>query len=616
MPSRPAQGAALKWLMLLLSLMPAALFAYLGHFSRLMGDDYRAFSMVRELGAWDSMLHWWNAWNGSYSVNLLHGLLEPLGTARIPPIFPTFIIILWLLGLSWIILQALRHLQVGYGRLPIAIALAALIIAAMIQGLHTWESIYWYSASARYSLPGALCVIYLAATLEFARRPRSRLPMALATSLSALTCFITAGLSEMHLASQSLFLIIVFVGIACLANRSQQRILLVIISAGFAATCLSAILQLFAPGTLNRMTSANAALWAYPIRRLPKLLEETLIQTFRYIGHEEAFAGFMLLFGVGMFAAMTLYMPAPEKREPLPRAFPRAPFLLGLIGQFALLPILLMHESDSAQFFGRFSLAFLSALAINLGMILVFVLLIALSRRGGGPFRTGEAKLAVLSGSFLLAVLALFILTQFRSIHFRAASYLYLTSLTLLMILAWQLSHAICDSRVKVFRNLALLFSVVAIFAGVAPTAVGLYVYGTVFDRTLASATMLQVSSGLIWGVFTGFGIRRGLLGDKDKAKIALYCGFGVLLALAILLSIVQRQFQLVPQFATFAEEWDQQNELLLRMPENGIQRAELPAYSFDLKAHIFVNISVASDLGWEARYYGLEAIKRSAAAG
>ncbi len=614
--TRVANKSALKWLLLLLSLLPAAFFAYLGHFSRLMGDDYRAFSKLRELGAWDSMLYWWKNWNGSYSVSLLHGLLDPLGAERIPSIFPAIIMVLWLAGLSWIFMQALRRLSIGHSRLPIAIALAALAIAAMIKGFHTWESIYWYSASARYALPGAIFVIYLAAAFEFAGRPRSRRLMAIAALLSAAACFISAGLSELHLASQIVFLIIVLAGIPWLARWAQRRTLLIMIGAGIAATCLSASLQLFAPGTAARMAQASTARWAYPARRLSDLLEETISHTFRYIGHEETFAGFMLLFGVGLFTAMTLYKPAPGKPDLASPTFARAPFLFGLIAQLAFLPILWMHDSDSAQFFGRFSLAFLSAVAINLGMILAFVLLVALARRGAGPFRSGEAKLAALCASFLLAVIALFILTQFRSIHFRAASYIFLTALMLLIVLGWQLSNAISDSRVRTFHNIALVFSVVAIIATAAPTAVGLYVYGTVFVRTLASATMLQVISGLIWGMFTGFAIRSGLKSDKGKVWNALYRAFGLLLALAIILGILSRQIHLAPQFVVFADEWDQQHELLLLMPENGMQRAELPAYSFDLKAHIFVNVSDSHDLGWEANYYGLETIKRSAVAG
>ena len=121
--TRLANAPVFKWLLLLLSLIPVGLFAYLGNFSRLMGDDYRGFAKVKELGAWDSMIHWWNTWNGSYSVNGLHGLLEPFGPPIIPQIFPTIIIVLWLIGLSWLNVHVLLSLKVGRNRLPIAIAL-------------------------------------------------------------------------------------------------------------------------------------------------------------------------------------------------------------------------------------------------------------------------------------------------------------------------------------------------------------------------------------------------------------------------------------------------------------------------------------------------------------
>ena len=611
--TRLANAPVFKWLLLLLSLIPVGLFAYLGNFSRLMGDDYRHFSKVVELGAWDSMVHWLQTWNGSYSVNGLHGLLEPLGAPIIPPIFPTIIIVLWLIGLSWLNLHVLRSLQVGQDRLPIAIALAALVLTATIKALHTWEPIFWYSASARYSLPVALFSIYLAATFEFAGQLHSRGLVTGAVVISAFACFITGGFSEMYLTAQFLYLTFTIAGILLMIRGPKRRLLLILIGAGFAATVASAVFQIYAPGTAARLASAGVARWAYPVRHLPDLLDQILNRTLQFTGHEDAFAGFMLLFGVGTFATLTLNRPEPGQRRFEPVSFTDRPFWFAMIMQLLFVPILWSHRSDSPELFGRFSPAYLSVVGLNIGMLVTFAFLIVLQRLDDTLLRSNAQNLTAFSGSILLAVVALFLLTQFGSIHYKAAGYLYLTSLMLLVVLGWQLSTVVSDWRVKKYRDVAILSIFVAVIAVAVPTTIGLYVYGTVFVRVLASATLLQVCSGLIWGAYVGFSIHRGIASDQSKTWYRLLKGLSLLLALTIVFSILSVQFRLIPQFATFAEEWDQQHERLLRMRENGVKLAEELPYTVDLKVLIFVRYAPASDIRWEAEYYGFEALIRSA---
>ena len=552
-------------------------------------------------------------WNGSYSFNGLHGLLEPFGPPIIPQIFPTIIIVLWLIGLSWLNVHVLLSLKVGRNRLPIAIALAALILAATIKGLHTWESIFWYSASARYSLPVALFSIYLAATFEFAGRLHSRGLMAGAAVISAFACFITAGLSEIYLTVQFLYLTFAIAGILLMIRGPKRRQLLILIAAGFAATVASALVQISAPGTAARLASADVAKWAYPVRHLPDLLDHVFNRTLQFTGHEDAFAGFMLLFGVGAFAVQILYRPVPGQRRFERVGFTVRPFWFAMIMQLLFVPILWTHRSDSPEFFGSFSPAYLLVVGLNIGMIVAFAMLIVLKRRDNPLFRSSAHNVVAFSGTVLLTVVALFLLTQFRSIHYKAAGFLYSTSLMLLVVLGWQLSAVVSDRRVKKYRDVAILSIFVAFIAVAMPTTIGLYIYGTVFVRVLASATLLQVCSGLIWGAYVGFAIRRGIESDQSRTWYRLFKGLSLLLALTIVFSILSMQLKLIPQFATFAEEWDQQHERLLHLRENGIKLAEELPYTVDLKALIFFRYAPSIDLRREAEYYGLEALIRSA---
>ena len=69
--------AAGKYLLFCLALVPTLLFAYLGHFSRLMPDDYKYLGKPVEIGIWQALHYFRGTWHGGYTNFLLYGLLAP-----------------------------------------------------------------------------------------------------------------------------------------------------------------------------------------------------------------------------------------------------------------------------------------------------------------------------------------------------------------------------------------------------------------------------------------------------------------------------------------------------------------------------------------------------------
>ena len=57
-----------KWLLVGMATLPAALYAYLGHFSRMTGDDFTHIPLGLEHGPWENVLYWRNTWNGATTV--------------------------------------------------------------------------------------------------------------------------------------------------------------------------------------------------------------------------------------------------------------------------------------------------------------------------------------------------------------------------------------------------------------------------------------------------------------------------------------------------------------------------------------------------------------------
>ena len=138
------RSSVIKWILALLALVPLAVFAYLGQYSRLLADDYVHLVVGRELGPWESTLYWREIHNGSYAHYFLHGLVAPLDT--LVPQFATYtIVVLWMAGAIGLAYQGMSILKVDGDRLTVGLAFAGLIVAAAINALYHPQSFFWYS---------------------------------------------------------------------------------------------------------------------------------------------------------------------------------------------------------------------------------------------------------------------------------------------------------------------------------------------------------------------------------------------------------------------------------------------------------------------------------------
>ena len=119
---------------------------------------------------------------------MLRSLLAGLDTL-LSPLTPLVIILIWHVGLIWLLNQAFRQWGLKHSRGQIALALSATIIAASIHALYSLQSFYWFIASTAYTLPLALLILYLGMTFETGRRSRSNLLLALFAVGGAVICF-------------------------------------------------------------------------------------------------------------------------------------------------------------------------------------------------------------------------------------------------------------------------------------------------------------------------------------------------------------------------------------------------------------------------------------------
>lgn len=566
-----------QWLIAALALAPLLLFAYLGQFSRMMSDDYCQIARGQKMGAWDYMIHKLDTWAGSYANWLFKGAMAPLDTL-LPRVTPTIIIILWLVGLSWLVFQGLAHLKIDKPRRALSISLSALTVAASINAFYSPQSFYWYAASVHYTLPLALLAIYIALALW----AQTRLSL-WAVIAGGLLCFISAGASEIFVVFQLTLLAFCLLMSFALLRGAVRRSYALVFGVGWLATLIGLAIQLSSPG-IYRRADVDAAQLGQPIRAIPTLLSETLRLTFETIGHPPAFAGFVMLMSVGLLVMHIHCEPPPTSRAAQPVRLALPALWLGLIFQLLWTPILWEHASDNPQFFGRFSRGYMTVVTLNMVFSLSFLVLLGQRGRIQAALQKQERGLLFFCNALLLTALALFALTQFRSIHYRAAAYLFTSFLMFLGLFFWQLSSLVSTPLARRFGFLTFFAYAIAVVCMAAMIGAALFGRGLVTARILAPGAHLLALSGLVWGAYAGYLIKNcSLSSQAGQTWLKSLTRGSLALALIIGIGIVLGQAARIPDFQRHAQEWDARHQEIIARRDSGQKFIEAAPLTYDL---------------------------------
>ena len=591
------------WLMVALALAPAALYAYLGQFVRMMGDDYCHAALGRELGAWGGMLDRYNNWSGAYSSFFLGNALAPLD-ALPSMMMPPLLIVLWLVGLFWLIDEGLTHLKISHSRRPLALAMAALALAAAVNGFPSPRSFYHYSASIRYTLPLALLTIYLVTALWLAGRWKADRLSYLSLIAGGLLCFVTAGASEMFMVFQLTFLALCL--LVSLAWR--RRVYARVFGVGLLATLAGLMIQLNAPGIALRAAWIEER-FGRPDRSPLAWMSRTFDKTLEALGHPQIFVGFVLLLGLGLLAALFTYQPPKTRKTSKPVELVSSALWLGLMFQLLWLPILWSHSSNIPQFLGRFSPRYMVVIGLNLAFILGFAFL--LWRRGpiNAYLQRHERGLHFFCNGLLLIFAALFALTQLGSIYYLPASWLFVTALMFLGLLCWHLSSLLPGAETRKIGLLALCLLVMGLVCTAAVVGAAVFGRGYAATRILSPGASLLMFSGLIWGFFLGC-LAKHLPYRYGQTWINWLKLASLALVLIIGLGIVRGQITLAPDFQRYAQEWRQRHLDIIAQRDRGQSIIETAPLSYNMTDYTKVDTLSADWVNdCASRYYDVDAI-------
>ncbi len=602
-----------RWLLMALACLPAAFFAYLGHFSRLAADDWAHILLGREHGPWRNVLYWRQTWNGAYADYFLHGLLAPLDWLA-ASVMPGLIIVIWAAALAWLFWQVLAWLGAGRHRLSLALSLASLTVGASVSAFYTPQSFYWLSASARYAFPLALFVGCLAFMLAAGRRAHSSRGLGIAGIVGGLICFAVGGFSEVYLIFQSACLALLLAALLVFLPGRMRMKALCLFGGGLLGSLASAWVQWTSPGRLIRSDYAQNYPRVQSLRDPGDLLDLALFDAHRLLIDPQVLAAMLLVFGAVLF--LTLRM----KRLSLPSGIGegfahidgRLPYGAIALIQALLLPALWTHSSDDALFLGRFSLSFMAVVCINAGVIVACLLVIARYGQFQAMLRGSRWRLSGYALALLLLALPLLLAPHFRDIYILARNTLFMASLSLLALAWWEWSRDKLARKEMWLCLLPLLFTGAALLIAAAMIAVPRYFLGTFHAvgqlRRLAGAAFLLVSLGLVWGFALGYCGRRMSQAGRRRLRLA-----SLLIVIAAWLSIIIGQLRILPDFRLYAQEWDERHALLIDIAETGQRHAVIPARAFNLYLFILTGdrlpgMDEPSD-GLLKAYYGFDSI-------
>ena len=571
-----ARGKVVWALLLALCLAPMLLFAYLGFSSRPMSDDFCHFAITPSMSIWDNLLYWRNGENnGSYSNLAMNSLLTPFGLP-VARAFPALLIGLWFVSTAALLSGLMERFRLIRHRLVIPLALAALLVAAISDSTITPAALYWYTASLKYTAPMLVLTLYLLLLLHVAKHAQGRAASWLTTIAGAALCFFAAGFAE-TLTMPMLLGLTLLIG-ALRVTRGLGRCCLPVLVAGWIGTVASMLVMITAPGLSARMeTTTSSRIVAS--RTFGDVLSLAANAWLDHITDSAAFASFILLLAAGLLAALVYARPVKISANSLGRVA-RNPFLFGLAAQLLLLPMLWSHQSDYPGILGRFSGGYFVVIVLNAGLLLSLALLLWQRRRINGIL---AIQAHIVPCALLAVILLLFALTQFRSIHWRANTYLWASAHSLLAVLAWQLSSHLPSSMA---RRFAVGMGCLYITTWLGTAGVALAVNSCCKEDILRTYTFLAhliAWSGLAWGVYLGWAL-------KASAQTNRLLKIGAL-AVAVWLggAIVGDNLALLPKFQQYAREFDARQAYIVEHRQAEQRQFTFAPLSFDLPRYMGV---------------------------
>lgn len=253
-------------------------FAYVGHFTRYMADDYCVAVNLHKVGFMKSQAAWYTTWTGKFSYMFALSVAELIGPA-IVPFLPLLALIVWLAGTIWSVNQI--ALIAKWPRpLATSFLLSGFVVFATLNSAHNLvQSFYWQTGMLGYT-PPLICLTISIGLLSCVIRRRSQDRSALLLIMvSAVMTGLAGGLSEVYAVLQAGALLLALIVFWIFPSPSLKRAALPPLAVNFTGALTALLVVALAPGNSVRQSFFS------PPPNLIALIKLSLFYTAGFVGY-------------------------------------------------------------------------------------------------------------------------------------------------------------------------------------------------------------------------------------------------------------------------------------------------------------------------------------------
>lgn len=245
---------AVLWMSAFAMLAVMAVYAYLGSFSRYIADDYCEAVRVTTVSPIQAVIDRYS--DGSfrsanrYSNILFVGFSEMLGQNSIP-ITMVLMVILWTMGLSWLVHETRKFAGMEWARLMDVFLGGTLAFMSFLLAPNLFQTVYWRSSMMTHFAPLVFGSLLFAFLIRQARHPLD-VPISIFTyGFIFAVSFLLAGFSEPPAATLVTFFALLLLAIWKWNGLSTRTRLLALAGVAFAGVFTGLLTLMFSPAVTN-----------------------------------------------------------------------------------------------------------------------------------------------------------------------------------------------------------------------------------------------------------------------------------------------------------------------------------------------------------------------------
>ncbi|MCP4141861.1 MAG: hypothetical protein GY755_16565 [Chloroflexi bacterium] len=234
-----------------------AVYAYIGTFTRLLADDYYHLSLLQsEKNLLQISVDKYLNVSNRYATMPIFAFEQWLGIKWVAGLM----IFLWILGLSWLLIEAQKRIATKLPRWVLSSIALLLIFLSILQAPNRFQSIYWISSSVTYFFPLVFFSFLLAGIFAFLGQPRSKASLFGMGLFNILAIFIIGGLSETVGAMHIAILILILLAFWIRGAKEKRIPASTLLGAALLGALISLAVMALSPANAIRSSDGNVAL--------------------------------------------------------------------------------------------------------------------------------------------------------------------------------------------------------------------------------------------------------------------------------------------------------------------------------------------------------------------